>query len=180
MHRSCTALTTLLPCGVGLSRVAVFTPAFTILRGPFRLTSQIDALNHLLAELRKEQRRVVSSSGVGDSVDGGSRPESGAAEVAPVAVALGGKREAKRAGGPDTPAGDGDVPTVYRPSRVQWLLTHDEDEMAQVVTTVSQAAERQLERRQHATAESEYDDSGLHAGAAPLPVAQSAPVDEPP
>ena len=147
-------------------------------RGPFRLTGQIDALNDLLAELR--QRRVVSTSGVGNGVGGGSRPESGAAAVAPVTVALGGKREAERTGGPDTLAGDGDVPwAVYRPSRVQWLLTHDEDEMAEVVTTVSQAAGRQLERRQHAAAGSEDVDSGLHAGAAPLPVAQSETVDEP-
>ena len=161
-----------------MSRVAVFTPAFVIHRGPFRLTGQIDALNDLLAELR--QRRVVSTSGVGNGVGGGSRPESGAAAVAPVTVALRGKREAERTGGPDTLAGDGDVPwAVYRPSRVQWLLTHDEDEMAEVVTTVSQAAGRQLERRQHAAAGSEDVDSGLHAGAAPLPVAQSETVDEP-
>ena len=107
MHRSCTALTTLLPCGVGLSRVAVFTPAFVIHRGPFRLTGQIDALNDLLAELR--QRRVVSTSGVGNGVGGGSRPESGAAAVAPVTVALRGKREAERGdeGGVHKDSGDG-------------------------------------------------------------------------
>ena len=70
---------------------------FATLRGPFRVTDQVNALNRLLEELRNEQRR---SRGTHATVGGHNEPEQ---------------------------------LIVYRPSRVQWLLSHDEKEMAEVV-----------------------------------------------
>ena len=43
---------------------------------------------------------------------------------------------------------DGAAAIVFRPSRIQWLLSHEESEMADVVVTISAAAAQQLEQRE--------------------------------
>lgn len=147
--------------------VTAFTPTFSILRGPFRLTGQIDSLNDMLAELRKEQRRVVSANELRDGEGGES---AGAPHVGREAAgAAGAGHRVHAVGATDRATDDGRTPAVYRPSRVQWLLSYNEDEMAQVVATVSQTAEWQLETRQHATTANEDDGADSHTSATTLP-----------
>ena len=82
---------------------------FVTLRGPFRLTDQVNALNRLLEELRKEQQRSRTTH-----------------------ATVGGQNEPEQL-------------MVYRPSRVQWLLSHDEKEMAEVVDEMITASTQHMQ-----------------------------------
>ena len=93
---------------------------YTTLRGPFRLTDQVDALNQLLEELREEQRTCSATYA---TAGGQGEPYASSGHCVHVSSRL-----------PDRPlANDPEQVMVHRPSRVQWLLSHDEEEMAEVV-----------------------------------------------
>ena len=97
-----------------------FIPVFTILRGPFRLTDQVDALNEVLKELRAAQSRTRAAND--DAVSGQDKAHASERQ--------GPSASNRAAFGVPLPANDvseRENSSVYRPSRVQWLVSNDEE-----------------------------------------------------
>jgi len=94
--------------------IAALFGAMGIIRGPFRVTGAVDRLNGALRALL-EQRRA---SGAGGGLGSGAMEEG----------CGGGSAE------------DEASPTVFRPSRVQWLTSYDETEMPKLIGQIKQAS----------------------------------------